>query len=75
MTSKTLRDVLERIGTWPAERQEDAARVLIEMEEQDIGQVSISDSQLEEVKRRRAAPHRKFLTIEQVKNHFSVKGA
>jgi hypothetical protein len=75
MSSKTLKDVLERIETWPAERQEDAARVLIEMEEQDARQVSISDSQLEEVQRRRATPHRKFLTIEQSRNHFSIKGA
>jgi hypothetical protein len=75
MTSKTLKDVLERIERWPADRQEDAARVLIEMEEQDARQVSISDSQLEQVKRRRAAPHRKFLTVERARNHFSIKGA
>jgi hypothetical protein len=75
MVSKTLKDVLERIETWPADRQEDAARVLIEMEEQDAGQVSISDSQLEEVKRRRATPQRKFLTVEQARNHFSIKVA
>jgi hypothetical protein len=75
MVGKILKEVLERIETWPAERQEDAARVLIEMEEQDARQVSISDSQLEEVKRRRAAPHRKFLTVEQARSHFSIKCA
>ncbi len=75
MVGEILREVLERVETWPAERQEEAARVLIEMEEQDARQVSISDSQLEEVNHRRAAPHRRFLTIEQAKNQFSTKGA
>jgi hypothetical protein len=75
MAGKILKDVLERVETWPADRQEDAARVLIEMEEQDARLVSISDSQLEEVKHRRLAPHRRFLTIEQAKNQFSTKGA
>ena len=75
MTSKALKDVLGRIETWPAERQEDAARVLIEMEEQDAGRVSISESQVEEVEHRKAAPHRKFLTVEQMRSHFSIKGA
>ena len=75
MVGKILKDVLERIETWPAERQEDAARVLIEMEEQDARQVSISDGQLEEVNHRRTTPHRKFLTVKQARNHFSIKGA
>jgi hypothetical protein len=75
MVGKILKEVLERVETWPAERQEDAARVLIEMEEQDANQVSISDSQLEDVKHRRAAPHRRFLTVEQARNHFSTQGA
>ncbi len=75
MVSKTLKDVLERIETWPEERQEDAARVLIEMEEQDTRRVSISDSQVEEVERRRAAPNRSFMTVEGARKHFSVKRA
>ena len=75
MASKTLKDLLERIETWPAERQEDAARVLLEMEEQDAEHVSIDESQVEEVELRKAAPHRKFLTVEQIRSHFSIKGA
>lgn len=62
-----------RIEAWPADRQEDAARVLIEMEEQDSMQVSISESQVEQVAARRAAPHRKFLATEQVRKHFSIR--
>ena len=75
MVSKTLKDILDRIEAWPAERQEDAARVLIEMEEQDSKPVSISESQVDQVERRRGASHRKFITIEQVREHFSIRRA
>ena len=75
MVSKTLKDILDRIEAWPAERQEDAARVLIDMEEQDSKPVSISESQVELVERRRGASHRKFITIEQVREHFSIRRA
>jgi hypothetical protein len=33
--SKALKEIVERLQTWPEERQEDAARVLMAMEEQD----------------------------------------
>ncbi|MGO4869261.1 MAG: hypothetical protein ACLPGW_01405 [Roseiarcus sp.] len=66
---------MDRIEAWPEERQEDAARVLIEMEEQDSKPVSISESQVEQVERRRAASHRKFITIEQARKHFSIRRA
>jgi hypothetical protein len=49
--------------------------VLIEMEEQDAGHVSIDESQVEELEHRKAAPHRKFLTVEQMRSHFSIKRA
>jgi hypothetical protein len=35
MTRKDIKEVLDRVLTWPAEQQENAARVLIEMEEFD----------------------------------------
>ena len=75
MVSKTLKDILDRIEAWPAERQEDAARVLIDMEEQDSKPVSISESQVDQVERRRTASHRKFITIEQAREHFSIRRA
>jgi hypothetical protein len=41
--------------TWPLERQEDAARVLSEMEKQDASPFRLTDAQVREVERRRAA--------------------
>ena len=34
MTKEQIRAVLDRVLTWPAERQEDAARMLLAMEEE-----------------------------------------
>jgi hypothetical protein len=44
--------VFDRVRAWPPERQEDAARVLMAMEEQDASLYQLSDEQVEEVKRR-----------------------
>jgi hypothetical protein len=35
MTKDEIAAVLERVRTWPAERQEDAVQMLLEMERQD----------------------------------------
>ncbi|MGZ9064859.1 MAG: hypothetical protein ACXW2I_05975 [Burkholderiales bacterium] len=60
--------------TWPAERQEDAARVLTEMEEQDTSTYQLTDEQLAEVKRRLADPNPTFLSLE-VRERFARRRA
>jgi hypothetical protein len=62
MTTK-LKEVIERVQTWPEERQEDAAKVLLEMEAQDESTYQLSDEQLAEVRRRRAEKNPKTLTL------------
>ena len=62
MTTK-LKEVIERVQTWPQERQEDAAKVLLEMEAQDGSLYQLSDEQLAEVRRRRAEKNPKTLTL------------
>jgi hypothetical protein len=54
MTKDQVKEVLDRVLTWPPERQEDAVRVLIEMEEQDASPYRLTDEQVAEVERRRA---------------------
>ena len=75
MASKILKEVLERIETWPEERQQDAAHILIAMEHQDAYTIGLTDAQVAEVERRRAKPNRKFVTLEQARNHFSLRRA
>ncbi len=53
MTKQQVKDILDRVLTWPPERQEDAARVLAEMERQDTRPHRLTDEQAEEVRRRR----------------------
>ena len=53
MTKEQVKEILERVLTWPPERQENAARVLAEMEEQDASAYGVSDEYVQEVKRRR----------------------
>jgi hypothetical protein len=52
MSRKEIKEVLDRVLTWTPERQEDAARVLIEMEEFDASDYRLSDDQVAEVQRR-----------------------
>jgi hypothetical protein len=54
MTNEQVKEILDRVLTWPPRRQEDAARVLTEMEKQDASHYHLTDEQVEEVERRRA---------------------
>ena len=51
MTSKEITAILERVRSWPQERQEDLARIVLELEEQDTRSHGLSDEQVEEVRR------------------------
>ena len=75
MTKDQVKAVLERVLTWPSERQEEAARVLTEMEEQDARSYSLTDDQVAEVNRRLADPNPKFLTLEEVRGRFALRSA
>ncbi len=43
MTKDDIEAVLERVRTWPLDRQEDAARILLRMEETDAEELELSD--------------------------------
>jgi hypothetical protein len=73
MVSKTLKEVLERVETWPEHRQEDAADLLIEMERQDAYSISLSDSQEREVERRLAKPHKIFVTLDEARKRVALR--
>ena len=75
MTKDQMKAVLDRVLTWPSKRQEDAARLLTEMEEQDTSPYRLSDEQVAEVKRRLADPDPKFLTLEEVRERFALRRA
>ena len=50
MKTKLLEDVLERVETWPKERQEDAARLLMAMEARDASPYRLTEEQREQIR-------------------------
>jgi hypothetical protein len=71
MTKDQIKTVLDRVLTWPPERQADIAHVVELMEEQDKSELLLSDEQVAEVKRRLADPNPTFLILEEVRERFA----
>jgi hypothetical protein len=63
MTREQIKEVLDRVLTWPPERQEDAADILMSIEAQDKSGYRLADNQLAELRRRRAEKNPKTLTL------------
>jgi hypothetical protein len=52
MNKEQIRQILDRVRNWPAERQADLAEVAMLVEAQDNSDISLSEDQAEEVRRR-----------------------
>jgi hypothetical protein len=63
MTKDQVKAVLDRILTWPPQRQEDVAEFFMSIEAQDNSDYRLSDEQLAELRRRRADTNPKTLTL------------
>ena len=70
MTREQVKEILDRVLIWPRKRQEDAARVLAEMEEQDHSDLRLTEEQAAEVRRRLATPSEQRVPIEKVFGRF-----
>ena len=71
MTKEQIRAVLDRVLTWPPERQRDAAAILERMESQDRSEHRLSEEQAAEVQRRRAETDPKTLTLAEFNDRLS----
>ena len=72
--TKLLQDAIERLKELPENRQDQLARALIEVTEGESG-YHLTDEQVEEVRRRRANPDRKFVSVAEARKrlrHFGV---
>ena len=70
MKKQDVTAVLDRVRTWPVERQEDAARALLEMEAQDASPYRLSDEQLVELRRRRTKQNPKYVSLAEARKRF-----
>ncbi|MEJ2379538.1 MAG: hypothetical protein P8Y71_30565 [Pseudolabrys sp.] len=69
-----MKKILDRVRTWPPERQADLAHIAELMEEQDNSPLRLTDEQAEEVRRRLADP--KTMTLaefnERLKRRYGI---
>jgi hypothetical protein len=63
MTREQVKEILDRVQTWPTERQEDVAEIVRLMEAQDRSGLRLSDEQAAEVRRRRSETNPKTVTL------------
>jgi hypothetical protein len=75
MTKDQIKAVLDRVLTWPEQRQHDAAELLQHIEEQDNSPHQLTDDQLAEVRRRLAKPDAVTLTLGQLDQRLRRLGA
>jgi hypothetical protein len=71
MTKEQVKQILERVLTWPPQRQADVAHVVELMEEQDNSPVRLSEEHLAEVRRRRAKKNPKYVSLVEARKRFS----
>ena len=70
MTKEQVKAILDRVLTWPPQRQADVAHVVELMEEQDKSTLRLTDEQAAEVRRRLANPSSKRIPAEDVFKRF-----
>jgi predicted transcriptional regulator len=72
MTKAEIDAVLDRVKTWPPERQEDAAQMLLAMEEQGTAAYKLSSEELADIEEGlREAERGEFATDEEVAAMFN----
>lgn len=73
--TKLLQDAIEKLKELPEKRQNELAVALIEVAEGDQSEYRVTDEQVEEIRRRRANPNRKFVSLPEARKrlrHFGV---
>lgn len=75
MTKDQLKAVLDRVLTWPPERQADVARMIERMQEQDSQALRLTEEQVAEVRRRLADTGAENVPAEEVFKRIRSSGA
>jgi hypothetical protein len=75
MTRDQVKEVLDRVLTWPRERQEDAVEILKAVEAHDRSDLRLTEEQLAEVRRRRARNDPNRIPFDDVFKRFRSRRA
>ncbi len=70
MTKEQVKKILDRVLSWPPERQAALAHIAELMEEQDNSPLRLTEKQEQEVRRRLADPDPKTLTLAEFNEHL-----
>lgn len=70
MTKVEIKEILDRVLTWPQERQADLAEVARIMEAQDRSALTLTEEQAAEVRRRLAERDAETLTLAEFNGHL-----
>jgi hypothetical protein len=67
MTKDQVKEVLDRVLTWPPERQVDVLNIVEFMEKQDKSDLHLTEEQAAEVRRRLADPNPETISFEKLR--------
>ena len=51
MTREDIAAILDRVRSWPVERQQDLVEIALQLEEQDLADRNLTDDQLQQIRR------------------------
>ena len=74
MSENEVKELLDRVLTWPPERQADVAEVVRLMEEQDKSSLRLTDEQVAEIRRRQMSPNPKYVSLAEARRRFDHTG-
>lgn len=73
MSKEQVKAILDRVLTWPEQRQEDAAKILMLMESADTSAWRLTDEQVAEIDRRRADPNARRLSLDEFRERLAQR--
>jgi hypothetical protein len=72
MAKDQVKEILDRVLNWSPQRQADIAHTVELMDEQDQSDLSLTEEQLAEVRRRRNKKNQKYVSLADARRQFDI---